>query len=172
MVCDSTWLARTLEELVTESVKAVTSDDASEIGSPLGAETMSEAAVDSGVASSEDEISTAVADVLVLVVKVLGYRLSTNGIVDEEDGIGSASDALVASDEVMKDDAMLDGEADVEPACVLVVGAALAGGIEAFAGVDDADDADEAAGLQLPKPGWQPLPQYASVLPLSRISIQ
>lgn len=40
----------------------------------------------------------------------------------------------------------------------------LDGTIGAFAGVDDGD---EDRGLQSPNPGWQPLPQYASVLPLS-----
>lgn len=77
----------------------------------------------------------------------------------------------MAWDEVMEGDAVFEGAADDEAARVLVVGGALAGAIGAFAGEDDADDADD-AGLQLPKPGWQPLPQYASVPPLSRISIQ
>ena len=94
-VGDSARVAKTLEELVTASVVAVTSDVASEVGSSLGAETISGAAVDSEAASSEDVLSIAVVDALALVMKVIGYRLSTDAIVDEEDGIGSASDALV-----------------------------------------------------------------------------
>ena len=172
MGSDSARVAKTLEELEIASVEAVTSDVPSEAGGWPGAETISEAAVDSEVASSEDQLSTAVVDVLALVVKVLGYRLSTDGTVDEEDEIGLASDALVAWDEVVEDDAVLDDEAEDESACVLVAGGALTGAIGAFAGEDEADETDEDAGLQLPKPGWQPLPQYASVLPLSRISIQ
>ena len=169
---DSARVSKTLGELVIASVEAVTPDVASEAGGWPAAESTSEAAVDSGVASSGDKLSTAVTDALALVANVLRYRLSTDGIVDEEDGTGSASDALVACDEVVEEDAVLGGEADDEPACVLAAGGTLAGAIGAFAGVDEADETDEDAGLQLPKPGWQPLPQYASVLPLCRISIQ
>jgi hypothetical protein len=74
----------------------------------------------------------------------------------------------VAWDEIVEDDAVLDDETGDEIADVLVVGSALDDAIGAFAGVEDAD---EDAGLQLPKPGWQPLPQYASVLPLYCVSI-
>ncbi|KAI4624771.1 hypothetical protein J4E83_004447 [Alternaria metachromatica] len=159
-------------ELVIVFVETATSEDASEVERPPGAETVSLAAVDSEATSSEDKLSTTMADALALVAKTLVYRLSTDGIVDEEDGTGSASDALVAWDEVVEDDAVSDDEIEDEPACVLMAGGALAGAIGTFAGEDEADGTDEDAGLQLPKPGWQPLPQYASVLPLSRISIQ
>jgi len=95
MIGDSVRVAKTLEELVIASVEAVTSDVASEAGGWPGPETGSVAAVDSEAASSEDVLSIAVVDALALVMKVIGYRLSTDAIVDEEDGIGSASDALV-----------------------------------------------------------------------------
>ena len=172
MAGDSVRVVKTLEELVIAFVETATSEDASEAERLLGAETVSVAAVDSEATSSEDELSTTMADALALVANVLRYRLSIDGIVDEEDEIGSASDAPVTGDEVVKDDAVLDDEIDDESTCVLVAGRALSGAIGAFAGEDEADGTDEDAGLQLPKPGWQPLPQYASVLPLCRISIQ
>jgi len=172
MVGDSVRVVKTLEELVIAFVETATSEDPSEVERLLGAETVSVAAVDSEATSSEDELFTTMADALALVANVLRYRLSIDGIVDEEDEIGSASDAPVTWDEVVEDDAVLDDEIDDESACVLVAGGALAGAIGAFAGEDEADGTDEDAGLQLPKPGWHPLPQYASVLPLLRISIQ
>jgi hypothetical protein len=161
MVGDSERLRDTLEELATESVGAVISEVARElvdvVGTSVGAETI-----------SKDELSTSVADALALVANVLGYGLATDATADE-DGTRSASDALVAWDEVVEDDAVIDNETDDEAADVLVVDSALDDAIGAFAGVDDGD---EYAGLQLPKPGWQPLPQYASVLPLYCVSMQ
>jgi hypothetical protein len=70
----------------------------------------------------------------------------------------------VTWDKVVEEDAVLGDKADDEPA-----GSALDDAIGAFTGVEDGD---EDADLQLPKPGWQPLPQYASVLPLYCVSMQ
>ena len=64
---------------------------------------------------------------------------------------------------------MLDDETDDENMGMFMVDRALNGATGALAGVDDGN---KDAGLQLPKPGWHPLPQYASVLPLCRISTQ
>lgn len=83
MVGDSAWLAKTLEELMIASVEAVTSDVTSEAGGSPGAETISGDTVDSEAASSEDGLSTAVADALALVANVLEYRLSADRNVDE-----------------------------------------------------------------------------------------
>ena len=51
---------------------------------------------------------------------------------------------------------MLDDETDDENMGMFMVDRALNGATGALAGVDDGN---KDAGLQLPKPGWQPLPQ-------------
>lgn len=51
---------------------------------------------------------------------------------------------------------ILDDETSEETTGIFIVDSALHGATEAFSGVDDGD---KDAGLRLPKPGWQPLPQ-------------
>lgn len=159
---DSDRLVDALGELTTGFVDVVISDVASEVGSSLDAGTISGTAADAEVASSEDEAPTSVADALALVTSVLVYSSSTDAIVVEEDVIGSVSDVLMGSDELADDDVMLVGEADDGTTGMLMVDSTLDGATGAFARVDHWV---EDAGLQLPKPGWHPLPQYASVLP-------
>lgn len=166
---DSDRLVDALGELTTGFVDVVISDVASEVGSSLDAGTISGTAADAEVASSEDEAPTSVADALALVTSVLVYSSSTDAIVVEEDVIGSVSDVLMGSDELADDDVMLVGEADDGTTGMLMVDSTLDGATGAFARVDHWV---EDAGLQLPKPGWHPLPQYASVLPLCCISTQ
>ncbi|RYN85163.1 hypothetical protein AA0119_g13346 [Alternaria tenuissima] len=80
VVGDSDRLADALRELTTGFVDA---------------ETISGAAADAEVTSSEDEIPTSVANALVLVTSVLVYGSSTDTTVVEEDGTGSVSNVLI-----------------------------------------------------------------------------
>lgn len=95
VVGDSDRLADALRELTTGFVDAVISNVASEVGTSLDAETISGAAADAEVTSSEDEIPTSVANALVLVTSVLMYGSSTDATVVEEDGTGSVSNVLI-----------------------------------------------------------------------------
>jgi hypothetical protein len=76
-------------------VDAVISNVASGVGTSLDAETISGAAADAEVTSSEDEIPTSVANALVLVTSVLMYGSLTDATVVEEDGTGSVSNVLI-----------------------------------------------------------------------------
>jgi len=95
VVGDSDRLADALRKLTTGFVDAVISNVASEIGTSLDAETISGAAADAGVTSSEDKIPTFIANALVLLTSVLVYGSSTDATVNEEDGTGSVSNVLI-----------------------------------------------------------------------------
>jgi hypothetical protein len=93
VVGDSNRLAHALRELATGFVDAVISNVASEVGTSLDAETISGAAADAEVTSSEDRIPTSIANVLV--TSVLVYGSSTDATVNEEDETGSVSNVLI-----------------------------------------------------------------------------
>jgi hypothetical protein len=95
VIGDSDRLADALRELTTGFVDAVISNVASEVGTSLDAETISGAAADAEVTSSEDKIPTSIANALVLVTSVLVYGSSTDATVNEEDRTGSASNVLI-----------------------------------------------------------------------------
>ena len=95
VVGDSDRLADALRKRTTGFVDAVISNVASEIGTSLEAETISGAATDAEVTSSDDKIPTFIANALVLVTSVLVYGSSTDATVDEEDGTGSVSNVLI-----------------------------------------------------------------------------
>lgn len=89
---DSELLGNMLKELMTASVEVLVSGVVSSlvdmVGISPGAETTGGVAVDSRVASEEEDLSTSKADALELVADVLGEGLSTDTIVFEEDEAG------------------------------------------------------------------------------------